>query len=101
MDIHTVEVGGDLLQGIIHPTATTGGHWCIDVIRATRQIGGVNVIDGILGLPDKLEVIRFCTAPALTAVVWFVMDFEVVHPVIVTNVQPVDRSKDVLPPLVP
>ncbi len=59
------------------------------------------MLDRIVGVDHKLVIILDRAVEALTRIVRLVMDFVIIHAVIVPHVQPVDSGKNVLPPLVP
>src|SRR5258706_15441749 len=101
VDIDTVEISRNLLQRIVGPTAATRTHRRIHMVSAARQIGAVHVSDGVLGLLHEGEVVRFGAAPALPIVIGLVVNFIIVHAIVVADIQPVDSRKDMFPPLVP
>src|SRR5712691_8289030 len=100
MEIYRIEKGGNMLEYPRDPVVCRS-HWCVEVVSPTRQVCLVDVIDGIVGVLDKRIVVGQRACPALGRHVRLIMNFVVVHVIIVAYVKPVRGGEDMLPPLVP
>src|SRR5690349_17111823 len=81
VDIHAIKISRDWLESIVRPAASPGAYGCINMIGATRQIGGIHVRDCVLGLLYQRKVIGFRAGPTLTTVVGFIVNLIIIHTV--------------------
>ena len=100
MNINRVESSRGLLHKIPRPTAAGSRYGSVNVRSPAGQVGAVHVTNRVCGQICKCNVVGFRTAPALIAIVGFVVNLPVVHLVVVAHVQPVNSAENVLPPLV-
>src|SRR5215471_93664 len=85
MEIYRIEKAGNILEYPRGPVAG-GSHWCVEVVSPTRQVCLVDVINGIVGVLDKPVVVGQRACPALGKHVRLVMNFVVIHVIVVAHV---------------